>query len=147
MNPLTRTFGIRYVDDYRSGPQLRCKEFLNEQEQTDEWDDYVDFTLSDARFHVYKMNPEKCDKPNLVRSFDTLDQAQLYVKQQYKLVTGDFPFVPNGYNEAYHPTGGRPEISMDGVTADMDEDDEDSYVFIVQLSYFETFIFNPYVVW
>lgn len=150
MDPTIRTFKFVFTDDYRQGPSLSCEEIFDDN--TDDIDDYEDytfmkFTIPDDRYHVFILDLGK-QTQRLLKSFPTWDDAELYAKQQYTLVTGDFPFITTGMNIAYHPKGGRPEVPLKNIDRDIAVDEEDNgFIIIIHGSEVSTYSLNPYAVW
>jgi hypothetical protein len=177
MIPTLRRFKVMFVDDYRSGPDLRYVEVKpdpsnldhppstdeNEDESyDDDWDD-AEFMVPDDRCHVFHFQFDADSR--LLKSFETWAEAYLYAQQQYTLATGDFPFTFNGEegknmflpspeaylkgSAGYHPEGSRVPISVEGMTTTIEPDinDDLGYLFIIHQSKTCVYSLNPYAVW
>jgi len=149
MNCTIRKFKVCPFDDYRIGKYLAWKEILenppSDSEDSDdpeayrEWSD-IEFNVPDGRYHVFYFAFEHPIK--LLRSFDSRSDAELYVKQQYKLVAGDYPFVKDWDPKLHRKGGSRPPIPMDNAKREVPDYDDDcyEYLFVIHPSEVKTYV-------
>lgn len=117
----SQTYKIKTTNDYRSGREIY---FLEVHESDDENNDFdeteecvytVTFEIDPDRYSVYYLYLEYDSNvvPDRLNNFPSLEQAELYCKQQFYHYTDSFPFVSNGkYSSSYHPDGSRPEVDL-----------------------------------
>ena len=108
---MTTTFKVTHTDDYREGPALYTEklsddsddESSSDEEYTISYEIDIKKTTNYVIYYIY-MGIGDCKLKKLAER-ETKEEAEEFAKQQYKLYTGDYPFITSGYSSAYHPEG------------------------------------------
>lgn len=149
----TRRFKFRFEYDYQYGFTLKFKEISLDAEVEDKWDISRSFEILNDDYHVFIFGI--INKPRLLKILPSLDEAELYAKQQYTLATGNPPFIINNYDftSFYKPNydGSRLMVSTEGVNNDIgkiyDDDENNDFIFIIHSSIIIEHSLNPQGIW
>ncbi len=139
---IVREFTVEHLDDYRTGARLYMSEKGDEGYFSDSDDEnvpmeaylHVEFELKDDRYHIFHLILDIGQhEVRLLKTFDTEKDAEDYSKQQYFLVTGDYPFIVDGMNSAYKSTGDRLKVDVK-YKKDIKPTDDNTYEYIIIMS-------------
>jgi hypothetical protein len=96
-----RTFKVWEISSWSRGPRLLWEEIYDVYDDEEEYE-VDDEEMSSTISYSLEKNKYNCyqiilgvgyDKQIFLQSFDNLDDAELFSKIQYKLHTGDFPYI------------------------------------------------------
>lgn len=149
---------VKHTDDYRSGPSLNVVDNIqNDSEEEKEEEEGVDlsYEVDDKHFFVYQAQINQCGCGSTVKllgKFDNYETADKFAKKIYTIITGDAPFIQDGIDTAYHPTGKRERIEEEEEEEDKysfleDNHEDEPYLLVVADDLFETHSLNPFAVW
>lgn len=153
------TFKVTHTDDYREGPALYTEklsdssdddddESSSDEEYTISYEIDIKKTTNYVIYYIY-MGIGDCKLKKLAER-ETKEEAEEFAKQQYKLYTGDYPFITSGYNSAYHPEGERKAFHIDEEQECLipkGNDDGHDHLIISNGNYIETHSLNHFAVW
>ena len=88
---IVQTLKLTHTDDCKNGPRMYVEEVDCDYEiPDDDGDIYVDDFKVSVNFDVYKISLDYGEvEADLIKSFQTKDEAILFFKQQYFLYTGN----------------------------------------------------------
>lgn len=105
------------TDDYRAGPELHLRTTCDCPEECNcEEEDYYNVSfpqVEKSKIAVFEVAfyRDGTGEARLMKSFKSQKDAKRYAMIQYRLYTGENPFVADGtYNSAYHPNGQRIDL-------------------------------------
>jgi len=166
---MSRTIKLEHTDDYRRGPKLHLlKETTRKTSKNNSTDDssenvdqmreiqFVEFPISKKYYYVYYLCLEIADYGlTLLKKFKHKSDAIIYAKRQYKLHTGEYPFIQTGTDCNYASIGERLKIDMGpykGKQSDIEgkcesTNDGYEYIVIIRKKFFESHSLNPCAEW
>ena len=155
MVELIRKFIVKHTDNFKSGHYLSIK--YKGEEDSDE-EDYmyenheVEFKVNKQQHSVYHLilgiGEHRIKK---LKDFDGYDEAELYAQWQYKLLTGNYPFIITGYAANYNAQGERRKLRpIENIQLELEKIDYNSqvdYIVIIDEDEIEAHSLNIVAEW